>query len=74
MGVHERGGFEAARGIGLAVAGGIVGRTLGAATLRKIAGVAARGLIPRLAAPYLGRATAVGPATMARPARVLHTC
>lgn len=55
---YERGGLEAARGAGLVVAGGMLGRTLGAATIRRVSVTAARGLAPRLAAPYLGRATA----------------
>jgi hypothetical protein len=56
---HERGGLEVARGVGLVAAGGMVGRTVGAATIKRAGGLAARGLLPRMAAPYLGRATTV---------------
>jgi len=58
---YERGGMESARGVGLAAAGALIGRTVVAAPAGKAAGAATRGLMARLAAPYAGRlATTAG--------------
>lgn len=54
---HERGGLEAARGIGLAAAGAVAGKGAGAAAARKLAGLVSRGITTRMAAPYAGRLT-----------------
>ncbi len=54
---HERGGLEAARGIGLAAAGAVAGKGAGAAAGKTLAGVVSRGITTRMAAPYAGRLT-----------------